>query len=479
MNSTHSLLSRQLRQFRDLDDGVPAEWQEFVAAVDAAYRRFDEDREALERSLRHQACHDPLTGLPNRLLVRDRIELAIDRAKRRGEKVAVFLVDIDGFKTFNDILGHGVGDRLLEQVARRLARRCRANDTLGRVGADEFLFVVDNLRYPEDSGRIAEALLADLRAPFAVEGHEIHLTAGIGISLFPLDGGDPETLTRLADIALHGAKAQGRASYKLYTPDMNLRTVERLLLDNRLQQALSRNEFVLHYQPQFDARSGELTGLEALIRWRHPEGDLWLPEAFIAAAEETGVITEVGDWVLREACGQARRWEEAGYRPVRVAVNLSPRQFLRGRPVERLGEVLAETGLRPERLEVELTESTILQNPELGSEILRAFRDLGVSVAVDDFGTGYSSLSYLKRLPISTLKIDQSFVRECDRDPIDGALVSAIIGMGHSLGLLVIAEGVESEGQREFLRAQGCDQLQGYLLGYPMDAEAMSRFLPR
>jgi diguanylate cyclase (GGDEF)-like protein len=438
------------------------------------------ERHELEEALRYQACHDPLTGLPNRFLSRDRLGVAVERARRRDELLCVLLFDLDAFTAINDTLGHAVGDTLLKQVGQRMSRHCRANDTLARVGADEFLYVIDNLRLPEDGGRVAELVLRELLPPFLIEDHELHVSACVGISLFPLDADDPETLIRNADIALVRAKSQGRSSYRLYTPDMNERTLERLRLEARLRTALRREEFVLHYQPQCDAHTGRLTGLEALVRWRQPEGELWPPDAFIGVAEETGLIAELGEWVLHEACSQCARWRSQGYRPVRVAVNLSPRQFLTGRPLEIVGGVLAETGISPRQIEVELTENAIMQNPELGCEVLNAFRSIGLSIAIDDFGTGQSSLSYLKRLPITTLKIDKSFVRECDRNAADGAIVSAIIDMAHSLDIVVIAEGVEDEPQRDFLRARGCDQLQGYLLGRPMDPDSVAkRFLKK
>jgi diguanylate cyclase (GGDEF)-like protein len=435
------------------------------------------ERHELEEALRYQAYHDPLTGLPNRFLSADRLAVAVDRARRRDELLCVLLLDLDAFTAINDTLGHAVGDTLLKQVAHRLSRHRRANDTLARVGADEFLYVIDNLRLPEDGGRVAELVLRELLPPFLIDDHELHVSACVGISLFPLDADDPEALIRNADIALVRAKSQGRSSYRLYTPDMNERTLERLRLEARLRQALRREEFVLHYQPQCDAQTGRITGLEALVRWRQPEGELWTPDAFIAVAEETGLISELGEWVLHEACSQCARWRSEGYRPVRVAVNLSPRQFLTGRPLEIVGGVLAETGISPRQIEVELTENAIMQNPELGCEVLNAFRSIGLSIAIDDFGTGQSSLSYLKRLPITTLKIDKSFVRECDRNAADGAIVSAIIDMAHSLDIVVIAEGVEDERQRDFLRARDCDQLQGYLLGRPMDSDSVARLL--
>ncbi|WP_313950608.1 EAL domain-containing protein [Accumulibacter sp.] len=432
---------------------------------------------AMTLKMAHLAQHDVLTGLPNRLLMTERLSLAIGLAQRHGKQVALLFLDMDRFKHINDSLGHGVGDELLQSVAGRLVACVRATDTVCRHGGDEFVILLADIEQPQDAAHVAEKLHAASAAPHLVGGHELHVSLSIGISVYPDDGSDATTVMGNADTAMYHAKASGRNTYRFFTADMNARAVRRLLVEGSLRRALKQGEFVLHYQPQIDLVSGAMTGAEALIRWRDPELGLVYPGEFITIAEECGLIVPIGRWVLREACRQVQAWRDAGLQAVPVAVNISAVEFRHGDFLAGVSLILKETGLASRYLELELTESVLMHNAESSVSVLEALKTLGVSLAIDDFGTGYSSLSYLKRFPIGTLKIDQSFVRDIATDADDATIVSAVIGMGRNLKQRVIAEGVETAEQLAFLRTHRCDEAQGFQLSYPLSAADFERLL--
>ncbi|MGB5062727.1 MAG: EAL domain-containing protein [Candidatus Competibacter sp.] len=425
---------------------------------------------ATER-IHHLATHDPLTGLPNRALLIDRLTQAIHGAHRRQDYVGVLFLDLDRFKTINDSLGHGIGDQLLQAVTERLHGCVRQEDTLARQGGDEFILVLPGITEPAAAGRVAEHLLHALRAPFALNEHLLHINASIGISIYPVDAADPPTLIRFADSAMYQAKEAGRANYVFFTSELNVRVSELFTLGNELRHALEREEFVLHYQPQVDLNTQRLIGAEALIRWQHPKRGLIPPITFIPIAEETGLIDAIGEWTLRTACAQNRCWQDAGLPTVPVAVNLSAKQWLQPHLENQVINALQAAGLAPQWLELEITESLLMRDTEKMIETMRRLQMSGVQFAVDDFGIGYSSLSYLKRFPVNRLKIDQSFVRDIPADPDDTAIVTAIIQMGKSLRLNVVAEGVENTEQLNFLRESGCNAAQGYYFSKPLPAE--------
>lgn len=428
------------------------------------------ERKQTEQAIRHLAFHDPLTGLPNRRLFNDRLHQAAAVRHRNGNSFALMLLDLDRFKTVNDTLGHDIGDALLKAVATRLLASMRPGDTLAHMGGDEFALIALDIVQPEDAAHIAESLLSILQEPFLLYGHELFTTASIGVTLYPNDAPNAEALIKNADIALYRAKDVGRNNFQFFTGDMNAAMTERLRLENAMRWAIDRGEFMLHYQPQVDALSRRIQGTEALIRWRHPELGMVSPAQFIPLAEETGMIVEIGEWVLRTACAQAKAWEQAGM-PTRVAVNLSARQFHHGDLAGLIAGILKEADLAPELLEVELTESMLVEDMEQTVQVLEKLHDMGVQMAIDDFGTGYSSLSYLKRLPIHVLKIDQSFVRDIHTDPDDRAIVNAVIALAHSLELKVVAEGVETREQLAFLHEHHCDLVQGYLFSRPLPGD--------
>ncbi len=440
----------------------------------------EDEREASELAtveMEHLAYHDALTGLPNRPLFMDRLILALAQATRSNQKLAVFFLDLDRFKDINDSLGHSTGDSLLKAVAERIRRCIREGDTVARFGGDEFTLLIPRVDHVEDAAKIAQKILETLKIPFSIFDHELFVTTSIGISMYPTDGGDPETLLRNADSAMYRAKDQGRDNYQLYAPAMNARALERLALENMLRKALSHRELVLYYQPVADMRTKSIVGVEALIRWQHPERGLVSPAHFISIAETSGLIIPIGDWVLRTACRQTKLWQKRIDHELTVAVNLSARQFQQPNLTEEIAEVLEETGLDPGCLELEITESSAMQNAENTIYTLRELKALGVRIAMDDFGTGYSSLSYLKRFPIDILKLDQSFVREITTDASDAAIATAVIAMAHSLNLKVIGEGVETEEQFAFLQRQKCDYIQGYLFSPPQSAETLEAYL--
>lgn len=439
----------------------------------------ESQRKSAEDRIHHLATHDALTGLPNRTLLLDRLAQAIHGAQRKQHCVGVLFLDLDHFKTINDSQGHGVGDQLLQAVAQRLRASTRQEDTLARQGGDEFILVLSDLPEPAAAGRVAEHLLQMLQAPFVLNHQALHIGASIGISIYPMDASDPPTLIRFADSAMYQAKDAGRSAYVFFTTELNARVSELFDLGNELRQALERDEFVLHYQPQVELATGRPVGVEALIRWQHPQRGLISPIRFISVAEETGLIGPIGEWTLRTACAQNRLWQEAGLPSLPVAVNLSARQWLQPNLENQVIDALAFAGLEPRFLELEITENLLMRDTDKMIETMRRLRAGGVQFAVDDFGIGYSSLSYLKRFPVHCLKIDQSFVRDIPGDPDDAAIASAIVQMGKSLRLSVIAEGVETLEQLRFLGERGCDAGQGYYFSKPLPAEECAAYLAR
>ncbi|MCP5419403.1 MAG: EAL domain-containing protein [Gammaproteobacteria bacterium] len=422
--------------------------------------------------------NDSLTGLANRMCFRERLSEALSRAQRHEHQVlGLLLIDLDHFKTVNDSLGHPLGDSLLQAVAQRLRECVRESDLVARLGGDEFGIMLDPLNHVQDAAAPASKVLQSLADPVLVDGHELYISASVGISCYPTDGNDAETLLKNADIALYRAKEEGRNLYQFFSTEMNERANETLIISNSLRQALERNEFLLEYQPCLDLASKRITSVETLIRWKHPQLGLISPVKFIPIAEETGVIVAIGEWVLRTACAQARGWQKAGLPPLRLAINLSARQFRQPDLAQRIAEILEETGFPANALEVEITESMVMQDPRKTHQILLDLKAMGITVAIDDFGTGYSSLSYLKRFPIDYLKIDQSFVGDIPKDMDDMAITRAIVAMAKSLRLRVIAEGVETDEQHTFLSAEGCEEGQGFLFGRPQSPEDLERLL--
>ena len=437
------------------------------------------ERKQAEEMIRHLAYHDSLSGLPNRMLFHDRFGQALAVAHRNNEMLAMLFLDLDRFKTINDTLGHAVGDLLLKEVAERLSSCLREGDTLARLGGDEFMILLCGLQNIEDAAKYAERILQVVRPSFRFDDQELHVTTSIGISFYPHDGQDADTLIKNSDIALYRAKEHGRDNFKMYTPAMNERAFEKLSLENSLRGALERQEFLLNYQPQVSLRTGRIVGAEALLRWQRPGGQHLSPDDFIDIAEDTGLIVPLGEWVLRTACSQNKLWQVAGLPRLHVGVNLSARQFHQQTLMRSIARILEETGLNPRYLDLELTESTVMKDSEAATEILKELKSKGIQISIDDFGTGYSSLDRLKRFPITSLKIDQSFVRDCMTDPDDAAIVAAIISLAHSMKLRVIAEGVETKGQLEFLRSLKCDAAQGSLVGVPLTADAFSELMLR
>jgi len=426
------------------------------------------ERKRAEADIQLLAYQDTLTGLANRFSLSARLQQSVADARRNTQQLAVVFLDLDRFKHINDSLGHAVGDALLRQVAQRLRSAVREADTVARLGGDEFVVVLQSINGSNDAAHVAAKLLRQLSAPYVVQGTELHTTPSIGISLFPDDSNNPDALMRNADTAMYHAKAAGRARFQFYTEEMNRAATERLDLERKLRGALKRDEFELWYQPQFASGDGGLTGMEALIRWRHPEDGLIPPVRFVPIAEETGIILDIGNWVLGEACRQARRWLDEGLPPLRMSVNLSVRQLRDATLVDTVTRALADSGLDPSLLELEITESSVMERPDEAIALLQHLKDLGLQLAIDDFGTGHSSLSYLKLFPLNHLKIDRSFVSDIEHDANDAMIVAAAVSLAHNLGLTVIAEGVETAIQVERLRELGCDELQGYHFSRPL-----------
>lgn len=434
------------------------------------------ERRKNEETIKQLAFYDPLTGLPNRALFNDRLNQELAKTRRHKELLAVMFLDLDRFKVVNDTLGHALGDLLLQEVAQRLKSIIREGDTLSRFGGDEFVMIFPDTTCLEDISVIAEKILKDLSEVYVLNGTGVHITASIGISVFPENGDEKEVLVKNADTAMYYAKEQGRNNYQFYCATINENALERLILQSHLRKARD-NEFIVHYQPQVDLRSGRISGAEALVRWQHPEYGMLSPGKFIPLAEETGLISSIGRHVCFTACAQNKTWQEAGFFPIRMAVNISMYQFSQKDFVKMLKGVLDEVGLAPEYVELELTESIVMQNLEHTASTLNELRTIGIQCAIDDFGTGYSSLSYLKNLPIGKLKLDKSFVHSLTKDPNDDAISRAVISMAHSLNLRVVAEGVETAEQLEFLRAHHCDEAQGYLFGKPLPAREFVQLL--
>jgi diguanylate cyclase (GGDEF)-like protein/PAS domain S-box-containing protein len=431
------------------------------------------DRKVIQQRIQHLAYHDNLTGLPNRSLLQDRLAHSIARAERSNRKVAVLFIDLDNFKNINDTLGHDVGDELLRQVSRRLSECVRLEDTIARQGGDEFIVLLDSLEDGRGASVVAQKILNSLRSAFILSGTEQHVSGSVGIALYPEDGRDAQTLMKNADTAMFHGKGLGKNTYQYFTAQMNIAVKRRMTLESALRRAVNQKDFVLHYQPQIDLESGEIIAVEALVRWKTEDSGTVMPGDFIPLAEETGLINEIGEWVLREGCRQAKEWQGMGLPPRRMAINLSARQFSDRGFLDMVTRVLAETGLDPAHLELEITESQVMRQTEGMIMLLNKLSEMGVQLAIDDFGTGYSSLSYLKRLPIQKLKIDQSFVRDITVDPNDTAIVVAIINMAKSLDLETIAEGVETAGQLALLRSKGCRTGQGFYFSAPVRAEVL------
>jgi diguanylate cyclase (GGDEF)-like protein/PAS domain S-box-containing protein len=447
-----------------------------VTGAVMVFRDASETR-ALSSKMTHLAQHDSLTDLPNRILFSDRLTEAIAAAHRYRRKLAVLFLDLDRFKHINDSLGHVIADRVLQSVAGRLHACVRASDTVSRQGGDEFVILLSEVARAQDAAVSAEKILLAVRTLHRVDRHDLHLTASIGIVTYPNDGMEAETLMKNADFAMYHAKDSGRNNYQFFKPDMNLRAVERQSLEGDLRQALENREFELHYQPKVSLETGAIMGVEALIRWSHPRRGLVPPAQFIPVAEACGVIVPIGRWVLREACRQARAWRDAGLTPIRVAINVSPLELREKDFVATVRAILTEVGLEPCYLELELTETFLMQDATVTAAVLQALKDLGIMLALDDFGTGYSSLSHLQRFPIDTLKIDQSFVRDLATDADDASIVSAVISMGESLHMRVVAEGVETRDQFVFLQEHSCPEGQGHYFSRPMVAGQLTRLL--
>jgi diguanylate cyclase (GGDEF)-like protein len=449
----------------------------------ASKRRHENHLEELVRQrtaeLNHLAYHDALTDLPNRILFEDRLTQALILAERNRQPLGMLFLSLDRFKKVHDTLGRAIGDRLLQKVAERLRSNAHKGETVARFEGDEFALLLTQIGGTEDED-VVEVIFQineSLKLPFVIDDHELFITVSIGISLYPDDGADAPTLLKNADAALNRAREQGENNYQFYTADMNAKAMKRLTLENSLRRALERSEFEVYYQPVLDINTRKIVGMEALVRWHHPELGLVQPAEFIPLAEDTGMIVPIGEWVLRTACAQNKSWQAAGFAPLSLAVNLSVRQFQQQNLSEVIARILQETGLNAHDLELELTESSIMKNAESAVRTLGELKAMGVKIAIDDFGTGYSSLGYLKRLPIDTLKIDRSFVCDVTTDPDDAALVMAIITLAHNLRLKVIAEGVDSEEQLRFLHLLRCDEWQGYLFSKPLPVEAFEELL--
>jgi len=430
-----------------------------------------------EEALKQLAFYDPLTELPNRTLFHDRLKQAISQAERNSQMLAVLFLDLDRVKVINDSLGIPVGDMVLKGVAKRLKECMREGDTIARMGGDEFMMVLPGVKGIEDISRITEKILESMKPCFQLDGHDLYVTASIGISIFPIDTEDPETLLKNADTALNQAKILGRDNFQLFTPSMKDEILEQLAMEQDLRRALDKEEFVIHYQPLINILSGEIVGVEALLRWQHKTLGLIPPKGFIKGAEETGLIIPIGEWVLRKACEQTKKWMDSDLPKLKISVNLSARQFEQKDLIKMIEKILADTNLPPNMLELEITESAVMQHLGVAFAIPHALKAMGLRLAIDDFGTGYSSLNYLRRIPVNTLKMDQSFMQDLGENSNEGAIVSAVIALGHGLDLSVTAEGVETEEQLKFLKAHKCDGMQGFLFSEAVTADNFENLL--
>jgi diguanylate cyclase (GGDEF)-like protein len=472
----HSLLESKRRYESQLEEMVEERTHKLATAI-ASLQEEIAERKRAEEQVNYLSYYDPLTNLPNQELFRAGLTSALTIAQSSHRQLAMILFSIDRFKKFNDTLGHDVGSQLLRSVAERLNACVRDGDVVARFDGDEFSLLLPHVSGAEDAIKIAQRTQEALNAPFELNGHTLYLTASFGVSLYPEDGSDGQLLMQNASVALFRAKQQGGNTLQFYTADMNTKALERMTLENDLRCALEREEFLVYYQPLVSSDSGQITGMEALVRWQHAERGLISPAEFIPLAEDTGLIVPIGKWVLRTACAQNKAWQDAGFVPLHVAVNFSARQFEQSNLSELVAQVLHETGLNPRYLELELTESAVMKNAGLSVGILRELRGMGVHVSIDDFGTGYSSLSYLRQFPINKLKIDQSFVREINTNESDSQIVRAVIALAHSLKLKVVAEGVETKEQLAFLHLLNCDEMQGYLFSRPVPAQAFEELL--
>jgi diguanylate cyclase (GGDEF)-like protein len=447
-----------------------------ILATALSMRILQQTRRADDR-IRHIAFHDDLTSLPNRPMLIQRLDQALSRHRRAGSQLAILFIDLDRFKVINDSLGHEVGDELLRQVADRLRSQSREGDTVARIGGDEFAVLVENQEYLKDISACAQRLVEQLSTQYLLSNKACHVTLSIGISVFPSDGSDSQALLKAADVAKCRAKQIGRNNYQYYLPSMNVHTVERLELESDLSHALERREFILYYQPKVEIKTGMITGTEALLRWNHPVRGLVQPMDFISLAEETGLIVPIGEWVLATACAQNKLWQDQGLTKLGIAVNLSARQFGDSQLLPRLTRIIQTSGIDPSSLELEITESVVMSHRESAVAVLEQLHSIGVQIAIDDFGTGHSSLGYLKYLPIDTIKVDRSFIRDIPGDSGDMKITRAVIAMAHALRLKVVAEGVENAEQLKFLRAQHCDAAQGYFLYRPIPADEVAEVL--
>ena len=438
------------------------------------------ERKKMEEEIRHMAQHDALTDLPNRRLLQEIIKIETAQAKRHQTKMALLLLDLDRFKEVNDTLGHEVGDELLKEVSARFKANIRASDTVSRTGGDEFTFVVADINKADDAADVAQKIVASLQKPFFISGHELHVTTSMGISIYPDDGEETDSLIRYADIAMYYAKEHGRNTFRFYNPAINNKSVERIRLESMLLRTVERGELVVYYQPQIEINSRKMICSEALVRWNHPDLGLLEAERFMRTAEETGYITVIDEWVLRTVCAQARKWLDAGVGPARITVNMSSREFKNTHVAQKIANILKEAGTPPEYVDIEITESLAMSDITRTVSRLRELAEMGVCALIDDFGTGYSSLSQLKRLPIQRLKIDQSFIKDIATDPDDRAIINAVTSMAHSMSMRVVAEGVETVDQLSFLRAAHCDEAQGFLFSKALPAcEFEQAFLTR
>lgn len=452
--------------------------------------RYAIERKKAEEKILFLAYYDSLTSLPNRVLFKDRLNQTLLIAQRHQRILAILFLDLDNFKRINDTLGHPAGDELLKQVACRLSNYIRKSDSISRystdefsavvarLGGDEFTIMLTEVSHVHDAMKVAQRILNAIAQPFDIEGHEVFITASIGIAVYPVDGEDVDSLLKNCDTAMYHAKNEGRNNYKFYEQSLNKTALDILALENNLHKALDKQEFRVYYQPRIDIRTRNVVGFEALIRWQHPQKGIIPPSEFIPMAEESGLIIPIGEWVLNEACKQNKAWQAAGFAPIFISVNLSGKQFKQQNLINVIDHAMSDVRLDPKYLELEITES-IIQDTKSTAGILRELRNLGLKIAVDDFGTGYSSLSYLRRFPLDTLKIDRSFVKDIAKDPDSEAIVKAIIAMAHCLKLRVIAEGVETEEQLKFLSDEGCDEFQGYLISPPLPADEVVRFLAK
>ncbi|MGD8572924.1 MAG: EAL domain-containing protein, partial [Gammaproteobacteria bacterium] len=435
------------------------------------------ERKRSEERLAYLAQYDPLTDLPNRSLFRERLAQALQLASRRQELAAVIFLDLDHFKDINDTLGHDAGDELLVSVAERLKKCVRAEDTVARLGGDEFTIILGRIKHKEEAATVAQKIIDVMSQPIPLENNDVIVTTSLGIATYPTCGTNPEALIKNADTALYSAKAQGRSNYQFYEAQMNIAVSERMMMINDLRHAVQRQEFILYYQPKLSAAHHTVIGMEALLRWNHPQSGIIMPAQFIPLLEETGLIIPIGKWVLHTACEKNQAWIQAGLPPVPISVNISARQFNQRHLVSTVADVLEETGLAPHYLELEITESALLENANSACDTLQELHNLGVQLAIDDFGIGYSSLHYLKQFPINTLKMDRTFIKGIVADADAAAIVDAIIGLGHSLRLKVVAEGVETENQLSYLQSYGCDEVQGFYFSCPIPSDDCEKWL--